>query len=309
MKTASIPAVAAVAVCLGGPALALDFGNGFSLVGDVELEYVSASGADQTYGYADLTLGWRSQGSGAVGFGFDLAFVGVEASDSNDSINAFWGGLVLTTSFGEFTVGNPRPLLKTMIVSPIVGGVGIFDRELALLTGSTLDVLVLISSDVDSYGVSFKGGSGDLSYGASYHKLEQGSFSADVVELAMTYQLGKTLIQGGAEFIDADSTNRQKLLLGATYVEDRWSVGALLTSSAQGSSDINSLKLWGDYSIAEAFTIGAQVQTLDTSSSQTFYGLTGEYGFGSGGFAELGMFDSDVSGSDTVYQASIGYRF
>jgi hypothetical protein len=42
---------------------------------------------------------------------------------------------------------------------------------------------------------------------------------------------------------------------------------------------------------------------------QTFYGLTGEYGFGAGGFAQLGAFDSENSGSDAIYSASIGYRF
>ena len=186
----------------------------------------------------------------------------------------------------------------------------LLDLELATVTGSTLEGLVLFQEDVDSYGVSFKGTSGALTYGASYHKLEQGPFEADAIELVMTYQMGKTALVGGAEIIDTPSTDGEKLLLGATYTEDRWSAGALLTSASQGSSDYDSVKLWGDYSISDAFSVGAQVMSLNgNSSGQTFYGITGEYGFGAGGFAELGVFDSDDAGGDRAYQASIGYRF
>ena len=293
------------------PALALDLGNGLSLTGNVELEYVSYSdGDDATVGFSDLTFGWRSQGGGALGFGVDLTLVNFEDFDDNEGRGAVWGGLVLTTGLGEFTIGNPRPLIETMITSPDIGGFRLLDLELATVTGSTLEGLMLFQEDVDSYGVSFKGTSGALTYGASYHKLEQGPFEADAIELVMTYQMGKTALLGGAEIIDTPSTDGEKLLLGATYTEDRWSAGALLTSASQGSSDYDSVKLWGDYSISDAFSVGAQVMSLNgNSSGQTFYGITGEYGFGAGGFAELGVFDSDDAGGDRAYQASIGYRF
>lgn len=309
MKLLTTSALSALVLC-PFPALALDFGGGFSLTGDVELEYFTeGSGDDSTFGFVDLTLGWRSQSGGGLGFGADLALVQIEDLDGGVSGNAIWGGLVLTTGFGEFTVGNPRPLLKTMIDSPYVGGLRTFDLELSSLTGSSLETLLVFQEGVDSYGVSFMGGSDALTYGASYHALSQGPFDADVLELALTYQLGKTRIQAGAEVVDTPSFDSEKLLIGATYEADRWSAGLMISSFSQGTSDIDSLKLWGDYSVTEALTLGAQVMSIDGSSSQTLYGITGEYGFGAGGFAELGILDSDSSGSDAIYQASVGYRF
>jgi len=52
---------------LGTPALGLDFGNGFTLSGDIELEYITAGGSSNSFtvGYLDATLGWRNQAGGA----------------------------------------------------------------------------------------------------------------------------------------------------------------------------------------------------------------------------------------------------
>jgi hypothetical protein len=304
---------AALATLVAGsaPALALDFGNGFTLSGEVELEYLTnGSGEDESFGFADVTLGWRSQGGGQMGFGFDLTLVDYEDLTDSESVNTFWGGLVLTTGFGEVTVGNPRPLLKTMIDTPDIGGIRVFNFEISSITGSSLEVLALFA-DFDMYGISFKGGTGPLSYGASYHQIDAPGPEIDAIELAVNYQIGKTLIQGGVEVLDNGVSSAEKLLLGATYVEDRWSAGAMLTKATQGSTDVTAIKLFGDYSISEAFSVGAQVLTLDVdgSDSQTFYGISGEYGFGPGGFAQLGVFSSDNSGADEVYSASIGYRF
>lgn len=308
MKIARLSAVAALATGLGAPAMALDFGSGFSLVGDVELEYLSGSGDDSTYGFADLTLGWRSQGGGAVGFGFDVALVDIEFLDDSDRINAFWGGLVLTTSFGEFTIGNPRPLLTTMIDTPAVGGVRIFDLEIGSVTGSSLENFAF-SDGVNLAGLSFKGGSGDLTYGVSYHTFDFGGPDVDAIELALNYQLGNTLIQGGIEVLSVGSQSFEKVLIGATYADDRWSAGLLLTNSSQGGGDLSAIKVFGDYAITEAFTLGVQALNFTAGSSDnTYYGVTGEFGFGTGGFAELGAF-SFSGGGDTVYNASVGYRF
>lgn len=58
MKLLGSAAVAALSLGLTAPAaLALDFGNGFSIVGDVELEYVTGDSDSEIFGFADVTLG------------------------------------------------------------------------------------------------------------------------------------------------------------------------------------------------------------------------------------------------------------
>ncbi len=62
--------------------------------------------------------------------------------------------------------------------------------------------------------------------------------------------------------------------------------------------------------MAEGFTLGAQFLNFDPGSGGDLqlYGLTGEYGFGPGGFAQLGVLDGSNSLA-TTYSASIGFRF
>lgn len=292
---------------LATPAAALDFGNGFSVVGDVELSYLSSGGSStSTFGFEDVTLGWRSQAGGAIGYGFDLNFVGVQDLDQGDPLSTIWGGLVLTTAAGEFTIGNPRPLLKTLFDTPYIGGDRIFDLEFGSLIGSSVEYFALLS-DEGLYGVSFKGGTGALTYGASYHKFDTEDASA--YELVAGYQAGKTQIQGGVEVLDVTAFTIRKFLLGATYVSDRWSAGAQLSHSTQPMGDLTGFEVFGDYAVSDSFKLGAQVLRLEgLGSPVTFYGVTGEYGFGSGGFARLGVLDTS-QGSDTSYSASVGYRF
>jgi hypothetical protein len=298
----------AVIVASSIPAVALDLGSGFTLTGDVELEYATdASGDDGTNAFADVTLGWRSQAGGSIGFGFDLDVVGFEDLDFGSSASAFMGGLVLTTGFGEFTVGNPRPLLATMIDTPSIGGLRIYDMQLQSLTGSTLELLEL-TSDASFYGASFKGTAGALTYGVSYHTIEEAD-GVRIFELAATYQLGKTLIQAAVESVDFGIGEIDKQMLGATYADDRWSAGLLLTSLSQSGTKVTTIKVFGDYEVSDAFKLGAQAVQIEVGGeSDTIYGLTGEYGFGSGGFAELGAVES-TGGGDAIYSASIGYRF
>ncbi len=294
------------AASLATPAAALDFGNSFSVKGVVELSYLSSGGgSDSSIGYGDVTLGWRSQAGGQIGYGFDLGIVAFADLDGGDTASAVWGGLVLTTSAGDITIGNPRPLLKTMFAPPSIGGARILDFELETFTGSLLEFTGL-ADDLTTYGISFQGTSGALTYGASYHRLD--TENADIVELVGAYAVGNTVLKAGYETIRGGGMSLDKYLLGATYAVDRWSVGAVLSSFNLGMGDATGFRLYGDYAVTDKFKIGAQAITVDFGGSQTLYGLTGEYGFGSGGYARLGF--ADVSGSsDPFYTASVGFRF
>jgi hypothetical protein len=287
---------------------ALDFGNGFTLTGDVELEYVSPDGGDDsTFGFTDLTLGWRSQGGGAVGVGFDLSLVSFHDLDSEFDESVFWGGLVLTTAYGDVTIGSPRPLLDQLPKTPDIGAARVLDLELGFLSGSTLAYFKLLDSDIDVYGISFKGASGAFNYGAAVHQADQGGDNADVIELVVGYTLDQVELYAAFENLDSGATDFQKFIVGGRYSADRWSVGAEATDFDVSGSSVSTFKLFADYNVTEALAIGAQALEISDGGNQRVYGLTGEYGFGSGGFAELGYFD--VDGSGDAVTASIGYRF
>jgi hypothetical protein len=150
MKLFGTTAFAAL-VAGSAPALALDLGSGFTVSGDVELEYSADEiGNEGSTAFIDATLGWRSQAGGSIGFGFDLDLVGMESFGAGFSASAITGGLVLTTEFGELTVGNPRPLLSTMIDTPMIGGLRTYDVQLENLSGSTLEFLNLTTDEAIS---------------------------------------------------------------------------------------------------------------------------------------------------------------
>jgi hypothetical protein len=311
MKFSRPTALALLTTALTAPsAFAYDFGNGFSLMGDVELEYVDStgSGSSSTFGFADMTLGWRSQAGGAIGFGFDLTGVAASDIDDGETYSAFWGGLVLTTAFGEVTVGRPRPLLDTLSPAPDVGALKIYELELGMISGSFLASEALFGSDLDIYGISLKGSSGAFSYGAAVHQVDTGSNTADIVELTGGYDAGAVRVYGGLEMLDDGSDEFRKLILGARYGADRWAIGAELANFTAGPSDGTVYELYGEYEVIEGLAIGAQYLNYDDFIGESLYGISGIYSMGSGGFAELGY--TDVTGpSDGIVSASIGFRF
>lgn len=290
-------------------ALALDFGNGFSLSGDVELEYVNPDGgSDGGFGFSDLDLGWRGQGGGAVSFGFDLGLESRHDLESGDDASVIWGGLVLGLGFGEVTVGNPRPLLDQLPDVPDIGSVRAIRDELDFLTGSAQSALLLSEGSLDSYGVSLKGESGGLTYGASLHRIEGGGDSIDALELMAMYEYDQGAFYAGFETFDEDSLDLEKLIVGGQFSADRWAAGLEYARVETGGSDGDIFTLYGDYKPTETLSIGVQVLDFGDVADTTFYGVSGRFGMANGAFAELGAFTAKNSDSDAV-SASIGYEF
>jgi hypothetical protein len=290
------------------PVVALDFGNGFSLVGDVELEYVTSDGDDATFAIVDLTLGWRSQGGGALGFGFDLTAIAFENLDSNDGVDRLWGGLVLTTGFGDFTIGSPRPLFDTLSPAPEIGLNRAIDLELSAVEGPTLGIAALVSDDLDIYGISFRGEQGGFTYGAAVHQADDED-DTRIVELVGSYSFGAPRVYGGVELIDGDFSI-DRLLFGGVYETDVWSVGAEFGRVSFFGDSIDIVQIFGDYEVIDGLTIGGQFKQISVGPDEAqIFGLSGEYSFGTGGFAHLGVTSvNDIFDQDFV-NASVGFRF
>lgn len=300
------------AVLLAAPTFALDFGNGFSITGEVELEYLTDFDEDTSAAYGDVTLSWRSQGNGSLGFGFDLNPVAIAFLESGNSFSTLWGGLVMTTSLGDFTIGSPRPLFDSLSHAPVLAEARLIDLGFGQFTGSSLATARLLSgSNVDSYGVSFKGATGDLSYGAAYHVVDVSPSDVKFLELTVGYRMGATEIYGGVERTEpssgADATTRT--LLGAEYEADRWSAGLEAIHSSSGGTSATVFSLFGGYEVSENLSITALATDLsDVGAPGTLYGIGAEYRFGSGGFAQLGYAGGNGFGED-IATVSLGFRF
>lgn len=308
MRNIGLTAVAALLAGTSSVA-ALDFGNGFSLVGDVELEYFDTdAGSDVTFGLSDLILSWRNQNGGGLGFGVDASVVSLHELDSGEDSAGLYLAAVFGTSFGEFAVGRPRSLLDTMIDTPDIGSSRLISLELGGLNGSFYARSVLLQDGSGgSYGATFKGTSGALTYGLGVHRVEDDG-SANFLEGIVTYKTGGAEVYAGYERIGVSGSDIDKLTLGGEYSADRWSFGGQYANLSSGGTSRDLYKLFGDYKVTDALTVGVQYQDQEIPFDAKLYGVSGTYSFGTG-FAELGVGRINSSGDTNFGTASIGFRF
>jgi hypothetical protein len=298
-----------IATVLATPALALDFGNGFSLVGEIGLENVDTDSGGNGFGFADLTASWRSRGDGGLGFGADVTLEAVRLFNTGDNLSVFWGGLVLTTGFGEITVGAPRPILVDFLATPDLAGSSIVEFDFSegkIGPSLTAAQLLVTGKEIDFYGVSLKGSAGALDYGVGLHQIDAGSGDINVLELGARYRIDRLILTAGAELRDFSTVSGTQELwtVGALYEADRWSIGAQARQAQDpGSDSVTSLRVYGDYAVTEALTIGVQAVDAETLGD-TVYGISAQYEVGMG-FAGLGY----LGGSTEALVANIGLRF
>ncbi|NHB77453.1 porin [Rhodobacter calidifons] len=294
------------------PAAALDLGNGFSIIGDVELEYLAAGSDQQRLAIHDLTLGWRSQGSGSLGFGLDVTTQGYNILGEDIDTHILWAAGVLVTPYGEIAAGRPQPVLERMFPLPQPGGTRYVDFLLASIGGHGGSFLVqaaLQSDDVDFTGLTLKGSAGDVTYGAGVHRIDAGSETADGYELGAIYRLGGTELFAAYEAIEVPGNTFDRWQIAARYAAERWSVGVHHQDADYFLSGYGITTLFADYRPMDALTIGAQVLATNPGEFE-LYGLSAEYRFGPGAFGQLGyVTQSSGSGSDDIFSASLGYRF
>lgn len=310
MKRISTTALAAVAL-LPSTALALDLGNGFSVVGEVQLDYLSDGDDDATLSFADVTLGWRSETGGGIGFGFDLTVQNAELRDEDVGDTILWAAGVVTTRFGEIAIGRPQPVLERMFKVPNAGGTRFLDLQFSTfggVGGSFLSQLAVLE-DVDFLGVTLKGQSGGLTYAVGAHNIDSGTSDVNAFEGGLLYSMGGTELFAGFERLDTPGAALDRIQVGARYRAERWSVGVHHSELDFLTTNFGATSVFADFDVTEAITLAAAAHRLDLGSdSATFYGVSGEYSFGPGGFATLGYLKADELSEDIV-SVSLGYRF
>jgi hypothetical protein len=286
-------------------AQALDLGPGLTLTGDIELEHADGEPIRaESLQFADITLSWRASGGGALGFGADLALVAQDRlQNQGDASVAFWGGPVLTTPLGDLAIGRPRPVLTRMIDLPRLGGLRVLDDGLAKVTGSLAEVAAN-EGDNDSLGLVFVGATGNLSYGLGLHRFE--ALDIRVAEAAIAYQLGATRLFAAIE--DVAGFDFRKVMVGASHDFGRLRVGGLLSRVTEAGATLDVTRLHATLAVTDRLDLGLQhLRQTQSGQSAELTGVTAEYRFGSGFFAEAGLLKS--SGAGDVANLSVGWRF
>jgi Gram-negative porin len=301
MRYLGTTAIAALVTGLAAPAaLALDFGNGFSLNGEVELEYIDGSGDfNETLGYGSVDLVWQQDGGG---FG---AFVGLDAyAQDNDNVSSWYGALTYSGSFGKVQIGAPRNALDDYIDTPEVGGLRFLDLELGALGGSYLPFITLVSNTETPVGLRYDGVFGDAKVGVSYLTVE----GTDFLDLGASYQIGNTVLRAGVEQARDTGLEATAYFLGAETTIGPVLAGVMFSDS-ELLGNVRATKLYATYSpIAPLDLTATYLSAGNGGSSDEFYGLNADYTFGQGVYVQGGVLG--VSGSSNqIYNLSLGMKF
>jgi hypothetical protein len=301
--------LAVVLLAAASPALGFDLGNGLGLTGVIELEHARGE-TSESFLRGDATLSWRNSSAGTLGFGLDLTVDSIFILGENDDATSYWGGVVLTTGIGEITLGAARPVIDTVYSFPDFGTLSIYNVSFPPIARSFTTFFAAIEEDVLP-GISLEGSAGALTYGASIHELQTFSGSARSSQIAVTYAIGDTTLLGGFETISASGMGNNVSIyrLGALHRMDRLTIGAELSSLDASTSPTTSLGLlYGAYDVTEALTVSGSLGVVDQSSgSETLWNLGAEYRFGNGGFLQGGV--TSLGASDEIVDVGIGFRF
>lgn len=280
------------------PAAAQD-ANGLSFGGEVKLEYLDADSSLWALD-GDIGMSWRS--GGLLGFDASVDSTYLDA-DGGDDLTNFWAALVLSTGAGEFAVGAPRPLVETMAVMPKFSSSRVLDLETTFLRGP-ITPIASASDNGLTPGVTWKQESGNLTFGAGYHHLNDGD-NVDIAEGVMRYQTGATTFFISGEFAEVEGPNLTILQIGGFHDADRFDLGAAFTQFDAGDTR-HSLRLYGSFDVMQSLTLRGDALLVQDSSD--IYSLSATYSMDSGLFVEGGGSKITGGGSE-IYDIGVGFKF
>lgn len=281
------------------PAAAQDTGNGLSFGGEVKLEYLD-SGSGLWAFDGDVGMSWRS--GGLLGFDASIDTTYLDVSGGSQDLTNIWAALVLSTGTGELAVGAPRPLLDTERVMPRFSSSRVVDLETSFVRGPITSLASTQDNGVTP-GVTWKQQSGSLTYGAGYHRLNDGS-NVDIFEGVMRYQSGATTLFITGEYANTSGPNLTIMQIGGLYSADRFDAG-LAFSQLDSSDTIHTLRLHGAFDVMPSLTVRGDALMIQDSSD--IYSLSATYSMPSGLFVEGG--GTKINGSDEIYDFGVGFKF
>lgn len=277
--------------------------QGLETSGNVDLEFLRGNSASSTLLSGDVMLRYRS-GSFGGELGTDSDFV----LDGGGEFKSIYAAALVGTAFGEFAIGAPESAADMLIDVPSFAGMKAIDaggflpgQPLTLGTPSVVGAIAK-GEDRQSYGLRYSGSSGDIRYGASFHRFD-GSEDT-ILQAAAEYTMGQTQIEGMIE--NESLQGGFSGLIGVAHDQGQYTVSAYLSRQTI-TADGTTFQLNGDYRLSENLTIGGSFARKDFGSEQYLYGVTAGWGFGNGAYLSGGVADGDNTG--LLMDASVGYKF
>lgn len=316
-KLMAVIAVAVPSIIATMPATAADLGNGVTVSGDFQYMFSRIDTGNDSFGLADIGLSWRADQSGAFGFGADFELSSAKDFDGSSTVSdtQIWGGAVVSTSFGELTLGNPRPRAGQISVAPILGNAGLHDRDLGLQGLSNVSFLDILSVQANGtspsvYGAGFAGSSGALSYSIAMHRAENDVFLVDATEITLAYKSGAVHLYGAVETYDFGTTANRKSLIGANYTLDAWELGVEQMSSDLSGFDASRVMAYGTFAVNESVDLSLQVGSINDSADVfNTVGVSGTYAFESGAYVSAGYLSAKNTTLDKAASLTLGFTF
>ena len=172
-----------------------------------------------------------------------------------------------------------------------------------MFTDGLIDISYL-TSDETPFGVRYDGDFGVVNVGASYHHFS-GDADADVFGLGATYTRDIWFASASIEHFDANSADGTLFHTEIGAKTDLYEAGIGLSNGNDGYFDDTALMAWASYNVMPQLALNANV--LDAGST-TVYGVSADYNFWNGAYAQLGYADSD-NGFDGTWDVSLGWKF
>lgn len=301
-KTFGRAALAASLVIGAAPfATAQDLGDARPS-GGFELEYLVQDGSNNTYLDGQIDMMHRGMSAGAVQLGFDL---GVDATfdlTRGGEMYALYGAIVVDPGFGNFAVGAPRSIGGMLIDRPAFAGNKALSNLADVVVPPVADSMSKLTKE-QSFGLRYDNEAGALRYGASIQKVNEihGLF----VQAAAEYSFGQGQIEGLIE--NNTKEGGLSMLLGVNGTAGQFDY-AVYAGDQRTILDGTGLQASIGYAVSDSLRVGGDLARVDIGNSMTdLWGLSGQYDFAGGAYAQLGV--SDGEDTQALWDASIGFEF
>lgn len=295
-----------------GTAGAYDLGNGFSTSGSIELEYLKFDNDNGLFLNSDSRLSWRGSNAGQLGFGFDLNLDGLSKLDkpTGDASN-LWVSAMLEFRGIALHVGAPEPATRAVIDFPAVSTAKLVDAQLEPFRGQLATAIARENSDL-APGVAVTGGSGELAYAVSWHRMDMFDIpdtKVEVTEAALSWRTGATTLFGSAAHANEQhsSDNINNVQIGALYDGGALSLGAIAGRNT-GLLASNFGQLNATYRLSDAFALRGNVAMVNPKhgANVDIWALGADFKFANGAYVEGGYSSVD---KDDVWDVGLGFRF
>lgn len=266
--------------------------------GDIRLQHTEFDGVSESF----------LIGSGDLSYDFGNSFGIVSSLDTyifeGDELTALYIAGEYAGAFGSLQFGAPESAVDSY-ASPGEfnrGGLAPIALQTFQMRRSLVHTYALFDDEIP-WGLRFDSMSGDLSYGASLHSLEDGDIH--VLGGAFRYDAAPYAFTGGLEYAEAPGESRTTLRLGLEADHGAFTGSAYIYAGTDGFPTI--LELNGNYSVSDKVELGAAAMLIEDEIN--IFGVNAHYNFTENVYARASLSDADGGFPGPALDVSVGFRF